>query len=284
MPEKLRVLDLFSGIGGFSLGLERTGGFETVAFCEIDPFCQRVLAKHWPEIPCFKDVKSIARQRWNGSRAQTALRRVFRVRTYHTQAMVPDYPGSVRVYGGRYAEPFAWYDHESRSWRTWQLCLTGEWELYSEAWPRSGMTRNGIAYQLRTLAQSTTATEHGSLLPTLTINGNYNRRGLSKTSGDGLATVLKRMMPTLTAQDVRGGCKPERTQRMWETSARGCDLPSTLRMIHPESTGIINPSWAEGYMAYPIGWTELERLGTASIQKSPNSLAKPSSKRSKTKT
>ena len=32
------VLDLFSGIGGFSLGLERTGGFETIAFCEIEPF------------------------------------------------------------------------------------------------------------------------------------------------------------------------------------------------------------------------------------------------------
>jgi DNA (cytosine-5)-methyltransferase 1 len=55
---KLRVLDLFSGIGGFSLGLERTGGFETVAFCEIEPFCQRVLAKHWPEVPCHDDVST----------------------------------------------------------------------------------------------------------------------------------------------------------------------------------------------------------------------------------
>lgn len=54
---KLRVLDLFSGIGGFSLGLERTGGFETVAFCEIDPFCRRVLAKHWPGIPIYGDVR-----------------------------------------------------------------------------------------------------------------------------------------------------------------------------------------------------------------------------------
>tara|TARA_Y100000296_G_scaffold63416_1_gene73837 strand:- start:330 stop:1295 length:966 start_codon:yes stop_codon:yes gene_type:complete len=57
--EKLKVLDLFSGIGGFSIGLERTGGFETVAFCEIDPFCQRVLAKHWPGVPIFDDVRKL---------------------------------------------------------------------------------------------------------------------------------------------------------------------------------------------------------------------------------
>ena len=57
--KKLRVLDLFSGIGGFSLGLERTGGFETVAFCEYDDFPRRVFKKHWPEIPCFPDVRTL---------------------------------------------------------------------------------------------------------------------------------------------------------------------------------------------------------------------------------
>lgn len=56
---KLKVLDLFSGIGGFSLGLERTAGFETVAFCEIDPFCQRILNKHWPNVPIYNDVRNL---------------------------------------------------------------------------------------------------------------------------------------------------------------------------------------------------------------------------------
>jgi len=51
------VLDLFSGIGGFSLGLERTGGFETAAFCEYAEWPRKVLAKHWPNVPIFDDVR-----------------------------------------------------------------------------------------------------------------------------------------------------------------------------------------------------------------------------------
>lgn len=61
--EPFKVLSLFAGIGGFDLGLERTGGFRTVAFCEIDPFCQRVLAKHWPEVPCYDDVRTLTADR-----------------------------------------------------------------------------------------------------------------------------------------------------------------------------------------------------------------------------
>lgn len=54
-----RLLDLFSGIGGFSLGLERSGAFSTAAFCEINPFNRRVLARHWPNVPCYDDVTTL---------------------------------------------------------------------------------------------------------------------------------------------------------------------------------------------------------------------------------
>ena len=65
MNEPFRVLDLFSGIGGFSLGLERTGGFETVAFCEQDGYACRVLRKHWPTTPIFEDVRTLSAKKLN---------------------------------------------------------------------------------------------------------------------------------------------------------------------------------------------------------------------------
>ena len=55
----MQVLDLFSGIGGFSLGLERAG-MTTVAFCEIDAKARKVLQKHWPHVPIFTDVKTLS--------------------------------------------------------------------------------------------------------------------------------------------------------------------------------------------------------------------------------
>ena len=56
----MRLLDLFSGIGGFSYAAEKLiGGYETVAFCEMDEFCQKVLKKHWPQVPIFDDVRTL---------------------------------------------------------------------------------------------------------------------------------------------------------------------------------------------------------------------------------
>lgn len=62
----MKVLDLFSGIGGFSLGLERAG-MQTVAFCEIDKFCQKVLKKHWPHVPIHEDITKLDGKQYAGT-------------------------------------------------------------------------------------------------------------------------------------------------------------------------------------------------------------------------
>ena len=62
----VRVLDLFSGIGGFSLGLE-SAGMETVAFCEQNKFCQKILAQHWPTLPIHSDITELNGYEYRGS-------------------------------------------------------------------------------------------------------------------------------------------------------------------------------------------------------------------------
>ena len=61
---KLKLLDLFSGIGGFSLGLESTGGFETIAFVEKDKFCQKVLAKNFNNITIEGEIRNVKGEKY----------------------------------------------------------------------------------------------------------------------------------------------------------------------------------------------------------------------------
>ena len=60
----LRLLDTFSGIGGFSFAAEHlVGGYQTVAFVERDPFCQKILCKHWPDVPIHNDITTFTPKR-----------------------------------------------------------------------------------------------------------------------------------------------------------------------------------------------------------------------------
>ena len=93
----------------------------------------------------------------------------------------------------------------------------------------------------------------GALLPTLTVCGNWNRKGASKTSGDGLITRLK-MMPTLCARDARtvaGAQPPKRAQTSGLPLAwsLGKDLePIARRGLR------LSPMWAAWYMGWPMTW------------------------------
>ena len=192
----MRVLDLFSGIGGFSLGLE-AAGMETVGFCEIEEYPRKILKKHWPDAPIFEDIRKVD---WEKSLSLLG----FPAKTFQTQEPfgvgVPAFPGSVQDCSGRLCEPFAWYDQISVCWRTWQRSLTEErgWEEFLGPWPRSGMTRNGIAYQRAPLVPLTGETAHG-LLPTIGANeskgsGKSRYRGSRDFRGakmsEGLRTCL----------------------------------------------------------------------------------------------
>ena len=55
---ELTHLDLFSGIGGFALAA-KWNGYRTLAFCDNEPYAQAVLKKHWPDVPCHKDIREV---------------------------------------------------------------------------------------------------------------------------------------------------------------------------------------------------------------------------------
>ena len=194
------------------------------------------------------------------------------VRTLVAQDKGPGLMAKEAVYGEKSSVSLAKFDPDTSSWRTPQRCLLEGWEQFSQSWPRSGMMQNGIAYRLPPLVPNISATGFG-LLPTLTKSWNNSHEGINrqgkKTSRMGLGTVLSRLFPTLTHYGSRGGATPERTRRMMTKSGRGCDLNSELRHAYPETTGIINPYWAEGFMGFPTGWTELPPSETPSFRKSP---------------
>ena len=64
--QELTHIDLFSGIGGFTLAGE-WAGFRTVVFCEKEEFCQKVLKKHWPEIPIIPEIRDFDGTKWRGA-------------------------------------------------------------------------------------------------------------------------------------------------------------------------------------------------------------------------
>ncbi|KKM98589.1 hypothetical protein LCGC14_1156520, partial [marine sediment metagenome] len=134
-------------------------------------------------------------------------------------------------------------------------------------------------------------------MPTPTKHGNYNRKGASKHSGDGLSTVLKRRLPT--AKATHGGpdyqCKARgaggdslvttlnKAQRLPTLTATGGSNRSTpakdgtpsplrpniktiLKHSAPTLTGPVNPDWLDWYMGFPIGWSGLKPLAKRRFQ------------------
>lgn len=150
------------------------------------------------------------------------------------------------------------YDRATHSLKTAQLSLIEDLTGCCVTLPRSGSMRNGIVFQQVHSVPRMSEIEHGlseETFPTPTVCGNYNRKGLSKTSGDGLATYVKKF-PTPTATAYKGWSKNH------NRAATDDRLDYTVEREAHESgaPGRLNPTWEEWLMAWPLGWTELKPL------------------------
>lgn len=254
----MKVLDLFSGIGGFSLGLERAG-METIAFCEIEPLPRKVLDKWWPLIPAWEDIRVL----------NTCLKRALkssvvasRAKIYQVPAGEPVLPENVVDSGGRCYEPFAWYDPSTSSWKTFQRCFIEGWEPYLETWPKVGLMRNGVAFRLTTSAPLTSGKEFGLLVQT-PIKSNSIPSQKLRDAEDRLPTVKeytrgwwerkgRKLYPTPIASDNRdrGNISSPCVQRRLE-KGKQITLSQSL-----QGTGLVNPRFIEWLMGFPDGHTD----------------------------
>jgi len=160
----MRWLDLFSGVGMYALGLEQAG-HEVIGFCEKDIWARKILKKHWPTKPISSCIKSLNKALTESLVDSHAKMSAFQERKQGYNGTPPEKPQPDRDSSGRWLEPFAWYDLNTGSWRTWQRCLMDTWEEFSKPWPAAGMTQNGIAWQRPALAHPTTADGY-TFLPT----------------------------------------------------------------------------------------------------------------------
>ncbi len=169
-----------------------------------------------------------------------------------SQGRVLDSTASAAGSGERWPASLARWDPDTSSWKTPQLSLLGGLESFSETWPQWGSMRNGECWARMMPALPTSESASGFLLPTLTVCGNYNRKGASAQSGDGLATALAKMA-TLCARDYR---HPGRS-RIDRTGSTAGECP-------PQQVGgPLNPPWCEWFMGWPVGWTESKPLEMA---------------------
>lgn len=263
---------LFAGIGGFDLGFERAG-MRCLWQCEIDPYCQRVLEKHWPDVLRVRDIRDL-----------------------HAR----DAPAVDVLCGG--------FPCQDLSFAGKGAGIDGARSGLWATWPRSGTMRSGTASRLRPLAPLTAATDSG-LLPTPlsrdwkdsgstqgtrkspnlgTVAHWPTPHGMPKPgqarnpgpSGNELGRAVNRaereMWPTPRAlPNENRQTKPTPSQlagthgmnlatAVAEAERKQLPTPTASRRTGLQShgvnvvTGALNPTFVEFLMGFPKDWTEVE--------------------------
>jgi len=169
-----------------------------------------------------------------GEELLTSFRAGFPARTFPQPDAVPESTENEVDCGAKWPGSLARYDRVSRSWKTRQCLLLGDLAEYAETWPSWGMTVDGELFRRPTPELATCENAAGS-------------------------------WPTPKARDWRsGGTSPKTVKdRIEKRHNQGViDLPdaAVMRLWKPGFSGLLKPSFCEGLMLWPIGWTELEPL------------------------
>ena len=185
-----------------------------------------------------------------------SFRQDFHAKTSAQQVEVPDLQENKVDYGGKHAQPLAWYDQRSSSWRMCLPSLFEDSKLFSGRWPRSGIVSNGIAYQLDTLAHRTKGIASGlsesEMWPTPT-RFDYNTVPQSRLEPGNYRGNLKEAVKLWpTPKSHPSGPDYARANR---PRSGGDDLATSVARENP--TGQLNPPFVEWLMGFPIGWTDL---------------------------
>ena len=187
----------------------------------------------------------------------------FRARTSQQQEKAQELMESEVECGEKWHASFAKYNLDSSSWKTHQCLLLGGLEEFSETWPQWGLMRDGECWEQQTLEQTIRGTESGlseekwptprscsAMAATITPESAWNKK-----RNPNLETVVgRRKWPTPTCHNSNEKGSPS------EFNRQSPGLGTVVLIDKNKTGGILNPTWVEWLMGWPLGWTDLKPL------------------------
>ena len=221
----LTHLSLFSGIGGLDLAAE-WAGIQTVGQCEWADFPTKVLEKHWPDIPRWRDIRTLTGESFY---ERTGL---------HTVDIIS---------GGFPCQPFSVAG--KRQGKEDDRYLWPEMLRVIEELRPSWVIGENVAGIIRmALDDVLSDLENQGYAPQGRLY--YQLQVLEPCTGD----IGQRLLPTLTASEWKGTAK----NRYWGSHTYRSDKLASRFRTQSEDMTHINPDYAEVYMGFPMGWTVLD--------------------------
>ena len=271
MNENPTHLDLFSGIGGFALAAG-WAGFETVGFCDNEPYAQAVLKKHWPNVPIHGDIKALDGTAYRGV---TLLTGGFPCQPFSNAGKRRGkdddrylWPEMLRVI--QEARP-AWIVGENVvgivGLALDQVCSDLEAEGYEVEpiiIPACGVDAPHRRNRVWIIAGGggRCGQLHGHQAEGQTTR--RNACGHRDTEERQISWVL--FWPTPKANKVHPMITDQNRQKL--SSRNKANLEEVIAGKCGNATGQLNPAWVEWLMGYPMGWTDLKDWATPSSRKS----------------